>query len=252
MEEVTLEKLAKDVGTTVDRLIQQFAEAGIKKTPDDGVTEDEKQKLLAHLNKQHGGGERVAFVCLVPRLLVSMHALWSSSAAGEHLIGGHRVRDGSGAVSRTDELMLAASRLRGPMDAGLHRYWCEAKDQHDYDKLWWSDRQRELERSYPRTLNADHQPNSRFGCSNTHDVLGKDVITFLDHIHGPHPHSHNSPDDMRMTTADPVDETSEFRARLAEAVEREDYETAARLRDQINRIMCGATGHAPASRSETN
>ncbi|MEC8925270.1 MAG: translation initiation factor IF-2 N-terminal domain-containing protein, partial [Pseudomonadota bacterium] len=56
MEEVTLEKLAKDVGTTVDRLIQQFAEAGIKKTPDDGVTEDEKQKLLAHLNKQHGGG----------------------------------------------------------------------------------------------------------------------------------------------------------------------------------------------------
>ena len=31
MEEVTLEKLAKDVGTTVDRLIQQFAEAGIKK-----------------------------------------------------------------------------------------------------------------------------------------------------------------------------------------------------------------------------
>ena len=56
MEEVTLDKLAKDVGTTVDRLIQQFAEAGMKKQPGDGVTEDEKQKLLAHLNKQHGGG----------------------------------------------------------------------------------------------------------------------------------------------------------------------------------------------------
>ena len=56
MEEVTLDKLAKDVGTTVDRLIQQFAEAGMKKTPGDTVTEDEKQKLLVHLNKQHGGG----------------------------------------------------------------------------------------------------------------------------------------------------------------------------------------------------
>ena len=31
MEEVTLEKLAKDVGTTVDRLAQQFAEAGMNK-----------------------------------------------------------------------------------------------------------------------------------------------------------------------------------------------------------------------------
>lgn len=56
MEEVTLEKLAKDVGTTVDRLIQQFAEAGMKKQAGDAVNEDEKQQLLKHLNKQHGGG----------------------------------------------------------------------------------------------------------------------------------------------------------------------------------------------------
>jgi translation initiation factor IF-2 len=55
MEEVTLDKLANDVGTTVDRLVQQFAEAGMKKQPGDSVTEDEKQALLAHLNKAHGG-----------------------------------------------------------------------------------------------------------------------------------------------------------------------------------------------------
>ena len=55
MEEVTLDKLAKDVGTTVDRLVTQFAEAGMKKSAGDSVTEDEKQALLAHLNKQHGG-----------------------------------------------------------------------------------------------------------------------------------------------------------------------------------------------------
>ena len=56
MEEVTLEKLAKDVGTTVDRLVQQFAEAGMNKKAGDSVNEEEKQKLLAHLNRQHGGG----------------------------------------------------------------------------------------------------------------------------------------------------------------------------------------------------
>ncbi|MCK7458215.1 translation initiation factor IF-2 [Idiomarina aminovorans] len=56
MEEVTLDKLAKDVGTTVDRLVQQFAEAGMTKKAGDSVNEEEKQKLLAHLNRQHGGG----------------------------------------------------------------------------------------------------------------------------------------------------------------------------------------------------
>ena len=56
MEEVTLDKLATDVGTTVDRLVQQFAEAGMTKKAGDSVNEEEKQKLLAQLNRQHGGG----------------------------------------------------------------------------------------------------------------------------------------------------------------------------------------------------
>lgn len=55
MEEVTLDKLAKDVGTTVDRLVQQFAEAGITKQPSDRVNEQEKAALLKHLHKSHGG-----------------------------------------------------------------------------------------------------------------------------------------------------------------------------------------------------
>ncbi|MBD1390698.1 translation initiation factor IF-2 [Neiella sp. HB171785] len=55
MAEVSINKLATDVGTNVERLIAQFKEAGISKKADDMVTEDEKQTLLAHLNKQHGG-----------------------------------------------------------------------------------------------------------------------------------------------------------------------------------------------------
>ncbi|MCD8551465.1 MAG: translation initiation factor IF-2 N-terminal domain-containing protein, partial [Shewanella xiamenensis] len=55
MAEVSISKLATDVGTDEERLIAQFKEAGIDKRAGDMVTEDEKQTLLAHLNRQHGG-----------------------------------------------------------------------------------------------------------------------------------------------------------------------------------------------------
>lgn len=55
MAEVNVEKLASDIGTSVERLLKQFSEAGMSKSAGDRVTEDEKQKLLAHLNKAHGG-----------------------------------------------------------------------------------------------------------------------------------------------------------------------------------------------------
>ncbi len=54
MSEVSIEKLASDVGTPVDRLVKQFAEAGITKSADANVSEEEKQTLLDFLSKQHG------------------------------------------------------------------------------------------------------------------------------------------------------------------------------------------------------
>ncbi len=54
MAEVSIEKLASDIGTTVDRLVTQFKDAGITKAVNDSVTEDEKRQLLDHLSKQHG------------------------------------------------------------------------------------------------------------------------------------------------------------------------------------------------------
>ncbi|AFT95215.1 translation initiation factor IF-2 [Alteromonas macleodii str. 'Balearic Sea AD45'] len=54
MADVSIEKLASDIGTTVDRLVGQFKDAGITKNAGDQVNEDEKQKLLDHLSKQHG------------------------------------------------------------------------------------------------------------------------------------------------------------------------------------------------------
>ena len=56
MAEVSIKQLADDIDTPVDRLLQQFSDAGISKTSNDMVSEEEKQALLGHLKKQHGGG----------------------------------------------------------------------------------------------------------------------------------------------------------------------------------------------------
>ncbi|GAB3004571.1 translation initiation factor IF-2 [Psychrosphaera aestuarii] len=55
MTEVSLDKLAQDVGTPVEKLVSQFADAGIKKSAGDMVNEAEKKQLLDHLSKAHGG-----------------------------------------------------------------------------------------------------------------------------------------------------------------------------------------------------
>lgn len=54
MTDVTIKALASEIQTSVDRLIQQFADAGIRKSADDSVTAQEKQTLLSHLNREHG------------------------------------------------------------------------------------------------------------------------------------------------------------------------------------------------------
>ncbi|KXI21830.1 translation initiation factor IF-2 [Photobacterium sanguinicancri] len=61
MSEVTVKALAEEIGTPIDRLLQQFADAGISKKAEDSVNQNEKQDLLSHLKKEHGGsGEDAA------------------------------------------------------------------------------------------------------------------------------------------------------------------------------------------------
>ncbi|HHJ4328262.1 TPA: translation initiation factor IF-2, partial [Klebsiella pneumoniae] len=55
MTQVTVKELAKTVDTPVERLLQQMAEAGLPHTsPEQAVTDSEKQTLLAHLKGGHG------------------------------------------------------------------------------------------------------------------------------------------------------------------------------------------------------
>ena len=55
MADVSVKKLASDIGTTVDKLVKQLAQAGINKAETDNVSDAEKSTLLDHLSKQHGG-----------------------------------------------------------------------------------------------------------------------------------------------------------------------------------------------------
>ncbi|MEH6493359.1 translation initiation factor IF-2 [Halopseudomonas sp.] len=55
MAEVTVKELAQVVGTPVERLLQQMREAGLSQTtPEQAVSDDEKQTLLTFLKSAHG------------------------------------------------------------------------------------------------------------------------------------------------------------------------------------------------------
>ncbi|KOC91329.1 translation initiation factor IF-2 [Winslowiella iniecta] len=54
MTDVTVKSLAAEIETSVERLVQQFADAGIRKSETDSVTQQEKETLLTHLNREHG------------------------------------------------------------------------------------------------------------------------------------------------------------------------------------------------------
>ncbi len=56
MTDVTVKSLAAEIQTPVERLVQQFADAGIRKSETDSVTQHEKETLLTHLNRDHNGG----------------------------------------------------------------------------------------------------------------------------------------------------------------------------------------------------
>ena len=61
MSQVTVEALAKQVGTTVEKLLEQMKSAGINlSSASDSVSDEQKQSLLAHLKKSHGESSGVS------------------------------------------------------------------------------------------------------------------------------------------------------------------------------------------------
>ncbi|VFP82158.1 translation initiation factor IF-2 [Candidatus Erwinia haradaeae] len=54
--DVTIKSLAIEIQTSIERLVQKFADAGMQKTETDFVNQNEKEALLAHLNCNHDSG----------------------------------------------------------------------------------------------------------------------------------------------------------------------------------------------------
>ncbi|SFN25812.1 translation initiation factor IF-2 [Izhakiella capsodis] len=59
MKDVTVKSLAAEIQTPVERLVQQFAEAGIRKSENDSVSQQEKETLLTHLSRDHSNGSKL-------------------------------------------------------------------------------------------------------------------------------------------------------------------------------------------------
>ena len=97
MAEVSIEKLAADIGTTVDRLVQQFKDAGLTKSVDDNVTEEEKRQLLDYLSKQHGGSGSEA-----PKRMTLQRKTTSTLSVGKSKNVKVEVRKKRTYVKRTD------------------------------------------------------------------------------------------------------------------------------------------------------
>lgn len=98
MAEVSIEKLAADIGTEVDRLVQQFKDAGLTKAAGEQVTEDEKRQLLDHLSKSHGGTGSEA-----PKRMTLQRKTTSTLSVGKSKAVKVEVRKKRTYVKRTDE-----------------------------------------------------------------------------------------------------------------------------------------------------
>lgn len=86
---------------------------------------------------------------------------------------------------------------------------------------------------------AEFRQSGRFGCPRDYEIFGEDVERLLKRIHGATRYSGLTPDGDEVREGAVIDEVSRIRARLDEAIADENYEEAARLRDQIRRLSNG-------------
>ncbi len=114
MAETTVDKLATEVGKSVERLIEQFSEAGIKKSKTDTVSESEKQALLTFLQKQHGGDAKPTKMTLQRK---SISTLSVSSSSGQSKDVKVEVRKKRTFVKRDESEVKAEAEAKAKAEA---------------------------------------------------------------------------------------------------------------------------------------
>ncbi len=126
MSEVTVSTLAKMVGTPVEKLLEQLAEAGMTFSgPDQVVTSTEKMKLLGFLRRTHGKVEKQA-----------------EEAAPKQITLARR---------KVEEITVAAGKSKTTVNVEVRqkRTYMQRKlvEEHDEQKLEREDAQRKLDAS---------------------------------------------------------------------------------------------------------
>ena len=84
---------------------------------------------------------------------------------------------------------------------------------------------------------AQFQATGRFGCAEDYDAFAEHIQARIERYHDAQKHVGKVPRDPGRSGA--AADLRRLRSRLREAVGREDYETAARLRDDMRRIEEG-------------
>jgi protein arginine kinase activator len=85
----------------------------------------------------------------------------------------------------------------------------------------------------------DFRGTGRLGCANDYEVFREELMPLLENIHGEKQHIGKAPRRRDAAGKTRTTESTQLRKLLHQAVNREDYEEAARLRDQIRRLEEG-------------
>lgn len=83
---------------------------------------------------------------------------------------------------------------------------------------------------------GEFRQQGRFGCAHDYDVFGEEVVALLERIHGASSYVGKLPGGGGAVQGDLRGEIVSTRQKLRQAIETEDYELAAQLRDEIRRL----------------
>ncbi len=90
----------------------------------------------------------------------------------------------------------------------------------------------------------EFRTKGRFGCPHDYTVFAEALNPLLDKIHGAHRHTGRLPRGQQSVDGDVSDRMLRLRRELQDAVRREDYESAAKLRDTIQGLEQPDTARA--------
>ncbi len=90
---------------------------------------------------------------------------------------------------------------------------------------------------------SEFRQHGRFGCAKDYEVFGQEVSRLLRRIHGADTYTGKAPRGGEVREGELIDELTHVREALDAAIHDENYEEAARLRDEIRRIGAGAGSH---------